>query len=167
MNTATSAVIRSLFEAFNDGDLDRAAATVTDDFELVDVAAGRVFRGPAGCREWLQVFRTALPDAQTELLNLFAEDDQVATEHIGRGTHDGPFVTPAGTIPPTGRKVELRIAELYEVREGKIAQLYAYYDSTTLMRQLGVLPPQGSTADRTMTAVMGLGVKAKRALRRG
>jgi predicted ester cyclase len=108
-----AAVVRSLFEAFNDGDLVRAAANVSDDFELVDVAAGQTFRGPDGCRQWLEMFRTALPDARTELVNVFAEGDRVASEHIGRGTHTGPFVTPAGRIPPTGRRVELRIGEFY------------------------------------------------------
>jgi predicted ester cyclase len=101
-------VVRSLFEAFNDGDLDRAAATVSGDFELVDVAASQRFHGPEGCREWLGVFRTALPDACTEIVNLFADGERVASEHIGRGTHTGPFVTRAGTIPPTGRRIEVR-----------------------------------------------------------
>jgi steroid delta-isomerase-like uncharacterized protein len=132
-----TAVVRSLFDAFNDGDIARAAATVTDDFQLVDVAAGRTFRGTDGCRQWLEMFRTALPDASTEIVNLVDDGDRVASEHIGRGTHTGPFVTPAGTIPPTGHKVELRIGEFYELREGKIAQLSAYYDSAAMMRQLG------------------------------
>jgi steroid delta-isomerase-like uncharacterized protein len=160
------AMVRSLFDAFNDGDLDRGAALVTEDFELLDVAADQTFHGPAGCREWLNAFRTAFPDARTEIVNAFAEGDRVATEHVGRGTHTGPFVTPAGTIPPTGRKIELRIGEIYELSEGKIRRLHAYYDTSTMMRQLGLLPPQGSSSERAMTALMGLGLKAKRALRR-
>ncbi len=166
MPSDNAAVVKSLFGAFNEGDLVRAAATVSDDFELVDVAAGQTFRGPDGCREWLETFRTALPDARTELVNVFAEGDRVASEHIGRGTHTGPFVTPAGTIPPTGRRVELRIGEFYEVRDGKIASLYAYYDSATMMRQLGLLPQAGGAAERAMIALMGAGVKARRAVAR-
>ena len=165
MTDDPTVVVRSLFEAFNDGDLDRAAATVADDFELVDVAAGQTFHGPEGCREWLGTFRTALPDARTEIVNLFTDGERVASEHIGRGTHSGPFVTPTGTIPATGRRVELRIGEIYEVRDGKIAKLYAYYDSATMMRQLGLLPPSGGVAERAMTALMGVGVRAKRAVR--
>ena len=160
------AVVGSLFDAFNDGDLDRAVAVVSDDFELLDVAAGQTFHGPEGCRQWLNMFRTALPDARTELITVFGEGPRVATEHIGRGTHTGPFVTPAGTIPATGRSVELRIAELYEVRDGKVRRLRAYYDSATMMRQLGLLPPQGSARERAMTAMMAAGVRAKRAIKR-
>jgi steroid delta-isomerase-like uncharacterized protein len=159
------AIVRSLFDAFNDGDLDRAGSLVTPDFELLDVGAGQTFHGPAGCRAWLQVFRTALPDARTEIITAFARDEHVASEHIGRGTHTGPFVTPGGTIPPTGRPVELRIAEIYEVRDRKIARLNAYYDSSTLLRQLGLLPRQGGVGERAMTAMLGAGVKARASLR--
>jgi hypothetical protein len=90
----------------------------------------------------------------------------VASEHIGRGTHTGPFVTPAGAVRATGRPVELRIGEIYEVRGGKITKVYAYYDSATLMRQLGLLPPRGSGAEWAMTALMGVGIKARRAVTR-
>ena len=162
MEQDEAGVVRALFDAFNEGELDKAAATVSDDFELVDMAAGQTFRGPAGCREWLSTFRTAMPDAQTKLVNILTDGTRVATEHIGSGTHDGPFITPAGTIPATGRSVELRFAELYEVREGKITYLRAYYDSATLMRQFGLLPHSGSAAERAMTSLMALGVRAKR-----
>lgn len=160
------AIVTSLFDAFDAGDLDTAVGTVADDFELVDVAAGQSFRGPEGCRRWLATFRTALPDAWTETVSIFAEGDRVASEHIGRGTHTGPFVTAAGEIPATGRKIELRIAEFYQLRQGKIARLHAYYDTATMMRQLGVLPARGSSGERAMNALMGLSVKAVRVLKR-
>lgn len=166
MDTANASVVRALFEAFDEGDLDRAGDMVTEDFELLDVAAGQTLHGPDGCRQWLATFRTALPDARTELIDVLVDGDRVATEHVGRGTHRGPFVTPAGTIPPTGRPIELRIAEMYQIRAGKIAYLRAYYDSTTLMRQLGLLPQQGSTADRLATQAMGLGVRVRRVFQR-
>ena len=159
-------VVRELFEAFNAGDLDRCASLASDDFELFDATAGQTLRGPAGLREWLATFRTALPDAATEVVTAFAEGDRVATEHVGRGTHDGPLATPSGDIPPTGRRIELRIAELYEVRDGRLTSMRAFYDSTTLLRQLGLLPAPASAADRAMTAAMGARVRARRALGR-
>ena len=159
-------VVTALFDAFNDGDLDRAVAAATDDFELVDVAAGQTFHGPDGFRRWLATFRTAFPDSRIEVVDVFASEDRVATEHVGRGTHSGPFVTPAGEIPATGRKVELRIAELFQLRGGKVARMHAYYDTATLMRQLGLLPAAGGSAERAMAALMRLSVKTVRAVER-
>ncbi|HEX2064242.1 MAG TPA: ester cyclase [Acidimicrobiales bacterium] len=166
MDDDSTVAVRALFAAFNAGDLDGATQLVSDDFELVDFAAGESFVGREGCRQWLQAFRTALPDAQTELLQVIADGHRVATEHVGRGTHTGPFATPAGTIPATGRTVEVAIAETYEVHEGRITRLHAYYDSATLMRQMGLLPSTGTTGERAMTTLMAQTVKVKQALKR-
>ncbi len=139
-----AAIVRGVYNAFNDHDLDRAGAMVSEDFELVDFAAeGQVFRGPEGFRQWLQIFLTAAPDAKVEVTNVVAAaEGWVFTEHTGRGTHTGPLVGPSGTIPPTGRRVELPIGELVRVENGKITLIHAYYDGATLMRQLGVFPPR-------------------------
>lgn len=147
-----AAIIRELFDAFNDHDLDRATSMVSEDFELVDFAAeGQVFRGPQGLRQWLLIFLTALPDATTELSNVVAAgDDWVFTEFIGRGTHTGPLVGPAGTIPPTGRKIEFPVGELMRVEDGKVALVHVYYDGATLMRQLGVFPPRPEVLGRIL-----------------
>jgi steroid delta-isomerase-like uncharacterized protein len=162
---ANAAVVRKLFEAFNEGDLDGAAALVTEDFELVDIAQGTTFEGPEGLRRWLGTFKSALPDGRTELVEVLVEGDRVATEHIGRGTHEGPLQTPAGAIPATGRSVELRFAETFAVREGKIARMRAFYDSATMMRQLGLLPETGSRQERAMTSVLAARIKLANAVR--
>jgi ketosteroid isomerase-like protein len=42
-----TAIVRDLFDAFNNHDLDRVAAMVSEDFVLADFAAeSQVFRGP-------------------------------------------------------------------------------------------------------------------------
>ncbi len=146
-------IVRDVYNAFNDHDLDRAAAMVSEDFELVDFAADRqTFRGSEGIRQWLQVFLTAFPDATVEVTNVVGagEEGWVFTEHTGRGTHTGPLVGPSGTIPPTGRKIELPIGELFQVQNGKIALIHAYYDGATLMRQLGVFPPRPEVLTRIL-----------------
>lgn len=157
-------VVRELLDAFNAGDLDRCASLASDDFELFDAPSGATFAGPGGLREWLGTFWNAVPDSRTELVTAYADGGRVATEHVGRGTHTGPLVTPAGTIPPTGRRVELRFAELYEVRDGRLTSMRAFYDTSSLLRQMGLLPPSGSSADRAMTAALAASAKARRAL---
>ena len=146
-----AAIVHDLFDAFNDHDLDRAAAMVSEDFELVDFAAeGQVFRGPEGLRQWLQIFLHATPDAKVEVTNVVAAGEWVFSEHIGRGTHTGPLVGPAGTIPPTGRRIELPIGELFQLEDDKIALIHAYYDGATMMRQLGVFPPRPEVLARIL-----------------
>ena len=133
------AVVQVIYDAFNQGDVDAAAAVVTDDFELVDLAAGQTMRGPAGFRQWLLGFRTFAPDARVEVTAWAVDGDRVATEHVGRGTHTGPMTGPSGEIPPTGRSFVLPVAEFMELRGGKLSRLRAYYDGASLMRQLGLL----------------------------
>ena len=58
------------------------------------------------------------------------------------------------------------VAEFYQLRQGKITRLHAYYDTATMMRQLGVLPARGSSGERAMNALMGLSAKAVRVLKR-
>jgi steroid delta-isomerase-like uncharacterized protein len=146
-------IVQELYEAFNDHDLDRVPALVSEDFRLVDFAAdGQTFHGPEGLRQWLQIFLTAAPDAKVEVTNVVSarEGGWVFTEHTGRGTHTGPLVGPSGTIPPTGRRGELPIGELFRVESGKIVLIHAYYDGATLMRQLGVFPPRPEVLARIL-----------------
>ena len=161
-----AAIVRRLFDRFNDGDLDNASALASDDFELFDHAVGAVLEGPQGLHEWLSTFRTAFPDSHAEVITEFVDGNRVATEHVGQGTHEGPFITPAGVIPATGRQVTLRFAEFYVVESGKLHRMTAYYDTTSIMRQLGLLPRAGGRADRAMTGLMAVGARFGRMFRR-
>lgn len=73
MSNEAEDLVRSFFAAFDEGDLDRACAMVSEGFELSDVASGQTLRGPAGCRQWLGTFRAALPDARTELVAVLVD----------------------------------------------------------------------------------------------
>lgn len=132
------ATVRAVYDGFNKADVPSLMSLVTDDFELVDMALGMSWHGPQGWGEWLGIWATSMPDAAVHLQTLTADGDRVATEHVGGGTHTGPLNTPAGVIPPTGRTIELRFAELFELRDGKIKTMRAYWDTGSLMRQLGL-----------------------------
>lgn len=132
------AAIHALYEGFNTGNVPLILNQLTEDSELVDMAMGMSWNGQQGWGEWLQIWATAMPDAQIHLKTVVAEGDMVVTEHVGGGPHTGPLNTPAGVIPPTGRTIELTFAEVFEMRDGKIKVMRAYWDTGTLMRQLGL-----------------------------
>ena len=132
------ATVRSVYDGFNTGNVPLLLSLITDDFELVDVALGMSWHGPQGWGEWIQNWATSMPDAKIHLDSITAQGDTVVTEHTGGGTHTGPLNTPAGPIPPTGKTLQLRFAEVFEMRDGKIKTMRAYWDTGTLMRQLGL-----------------------------
>jgi predicted ester cyclase len=60
-------------------------------------------------------------------------------EGIFGGTHTGPLETPQGDIPATGRKVKVKFAFILDVTpEGLIAEDRSYFDSASMMSQLGL-----------------------------
>jgi len=131
--------VRSVYEMFNNKDMNGLMSLVTDDFELIDMALGMTWRGKAGWKEWLEAWAISLPDAKTRVDSLAADGDLIFTEHTGMGTHTGPLQTPGGVIPPTGKAIKLQFAEAFTMRNDKIRQMKAYWDSATLMRQLGLM----------------------------
>lgn len=123
--------------------LDKSLASFAEDFELVDVPAGRTLRGLDSYKQLVLFFADGFPGSKTEMINVFATEDQVALEFIGRGTNTGPLHMPAGDIPATGRYSELRFCGVYRIVSGKIVSLHFYYDLMTMLQQLGLVPAMG------------------------
>jgi steroid delta-isomerase-like uncharacterized protein len=136
----TIAIVSNALDGFNKRDFDRACRDIAPDFELLDAPTGMTFQGPDGLRQWFNSWLAWTSDGSTGDVQIHAGDDWVVSEHVGRGTHTGPLSTPTGTIPATHRKVQLPLAEVTQLRDGKIVRMRAYWDTGTLMRQLGVMP---------------------------
>ena len=65
----------------------------------------------------------------------------MTNENVFRGTHTGPLATPTGVVPATGRSFVVPFVEVWRCEEGKVYSIHNYFDSATLMQQLGVAPP--------------------------
>jgi steroid delta-isomerase-like uncharacterized protein len=125
-------------EMWNERDFDALMRTATEDCEVTAIPFNQTLRGQSGYRQWGESWATAFPDARVEIKRVMATDDAVVLEFIGRGTHTGPLSTPLGTIPPTGKKVELPFCDILEIRDGSVRRARSYFDAATLMRQLGI-----------------------------
>ncbi len=142
-NVATA---RAFPEAWNERDFDRMASLVTDECEIVLVGSGQRFTGPDGIREFAHTWADAFPDGRVEVTNVIVGDDHVALEYTGRGTQTGTLMSPAGEIPPTGRPVELQLCDVMEFRSGKVTRIRSYFDSGSLLGQLGLMPEAAAAA---------------------
>lgn len=135
-----SALARRVYDAFNSRDYTAALALASDDVELLIVPFNQRFNGKAGFDAFMRGFVAGFSNVSIQLTNQVACDQQVVSEFIARGTHDGALLTPNGSLAATGRVVEYPVIEVWRVRDGRLATLYNYFDAATVLRQLGLMP---------------------------
>jgi len=135
-----AAIIRSHVDYFNSRDTEKGLALVTPDVKWTNIPFNRDFTGHAGFREFHNNWVTAMSDIKIEIVNQAGDDKWTFVEMVARGTHNGPLIGPQGTIPASQKKLDLKVCEVFRLQDGLIAESHVYFDSATMMRQLGVLP---------------------------
>ncbi len=134
------AIARADVETYNARNLDGFTKLFSPDAEIVNVPTGVFGRGPKAARDGTQALLTAFPDSKAEILNVIAGERSAVVEYLARGTHTGALAARAGTLPPTGRKVEMRICDVMDIQNGKVTAIRTYWDMYGLMVQLGLIP---------------------------
>jgi glyoxylase-like metal-dependent hydrolase (beta-lactamase superfamily II)/ketosteroid isomerase-like protein len=141
----TEAVARRYFEAIAARDVDAAVALWAEGGRenvrgQVDVTA------PAGVREFIGSLIEAMPDMRMEVVETTTEGERCAV----RWTITGTFAGPGGLngVKPTGSPLKLEGVDVLTVRDGLVQANDAFVDGLTVARQIGLMPPQGSTAEQ-------------------
>ena len=120
---------REIFElqtrAFNDHDVESFASTL--DEGVVQAAPGdMIARGRLAVAEFFGSWIEAFPDAHVEVTAVHEAGDVIVEEGIFTGTQNGVFRTPAGDVPPTGRRVQGDYIQVITYRNGRtIASMMA------------------------------------------
>lgn len=140
-------LIREHVDAENAGDLDRALATFKRPrYEYV--ATDEVHEGAeAVMAHWREQHR-AFPGQTVEIVNIRPSDETVLMEAVARGTHTGSY----RGLPPTGRSFELPFLAIFVFEGADLVCERVYFDSNTLLRQLGVARDPLSLSGRLGTA---------------
>lgn len=133
-------VVQMHFEAINWGGCCPTHPPVADLFFWQNHGFNEVLSGEKGYHQLLDRWRLAFPGGWMEIEHLSASDSRVVCEYLLRGKHSGPLCLPCGTVMPTQRQLALPICETFMVKNGRLAQIHTYFDQTTLLRQLGILP---------------------------
>jgi steroid delta-isomerase-like uncharacterized protein len=151
-------VARAAFEAVSsrdpDGIVEFGAEDYVDDF----VAVGQ-FRGREAIRDFFREVFAAFPDFQMTVDRIVTDDSAAVVQWHLSGTFSG---TPFQGVHPTGRRVELRGVDVMEIAGGLIRRNTIYYDGASFARQIGLLPAQGSRADRSLVAAFNAATKLRR-----
>ncbi len=139
-------VARAVFAAITRKDpggvVSVGAPGYVDDF----VAIGEI-RGHDAIRAFFSELFAAFPDFEMVIDKVIADETSAAVQWHATGTFTGG---PFQGISPTGRRVELRGADVMQISDGLIQHNTIYYDGAAFARQIGMLPSRGSRADRIL-----------------
>jgi steroid delta-isomerase-like uncharacterized protein len=126
--------VRAQLDAFNKGDLDKAAALYADDARIIDHAQGVTGKGPDEARAVLAEWKRAFSDAKVTDLHITEAGDTVIAQFTGGGTNDGPF----GPFQATDRRMSVPFCNVLRFDDkGRIVSDELYYDLLSVLVQLG------------------------------
>jgi steroid delta-isomerase-like uncharacterized protein len=142
------ALVREHMDSENRHEYDATMATFDHPrYELI--ATGDVYDGPDEVARYFEETRTAFPDQRNEIIAIHHADDAVLVEAWVRGTHLGPY----RSLPPTGRSWELRILSDFVFEQDRLVCERVYFDSATVLRQLGIAHDPLSLSGRVATVL--------------
>lgn len=134
-STATSSEVvrRFVDEVLNHGRFDGLTEIIHPNYR---------YEGPDGAQlhglEELQMlvagYRVGFSDFHVAITSEVADGDLVAMTMMLTGTHDGEF----DGIPATGERLSLPMAVFTRTEEGRIVEDREFYDTGTLLAQLGL-----------------------------
>lgn len=107
----------------------------------------RTCRGPDEIAAYLEQVFAAVPDIQIEVRELVERDEHVLVQWHLTGTHTGADFQ---GIEATGRPLAIDGFDHIVLRDGKIVSNFIVYDQMQFARQVGLMPQDGSGADRAL-----------------
>lgn len=133
-------IARDFIAAYDMKSWDKYAGLCTSDVVYDEKATQRRTQGVGQMVEAHQTWGTAFPDSKGKITNCFGGGDLVGMEVTWTGKHTGALTTPAGTIPPTNKPVNVPAAFVITFQGGKIKEAHHYFDMADLLRQIGATP---------------------------
>jgi steroid delta-isomerase-like uncharacterized protein len=128
---------RKQIDAFNAGDWEQLRASLAADSRYDELGTQRKIEGPEMIVELFKGWKTAFPDAVGTVTSAVASGNKAALEVTWKGTHTGPLETAEGTIPASGKRQETPAAVFFAFEGDKIKESRQYFDSMTLLKQIG------------------------------
>lgn len=136
MSESNRELSRRFTELFSTGDHELADEILSRDVVFHGTNGDGDVRGLDAMKSFVDAYRTAFPDAHSEVEDQVADGDRVATRWRARGYHRGNL----GPIGPTGREFEMSGVTIERIESGRIVEVWVARDELGLMRQLGVIP---------------------------
>jgi steroid delta-isomerase-like uncharacterized protein len=157
---AVEAHARSYFDAIANRDTGAMTSHWRAD-GVNDLVPMGVLRGHGEIAAFFGELFAAVPDLETTVTRVVAGEREAAVEWRMTGHFSGG---PFQGIDATGRRIEMRGLDLLEIEDGAIVGNTAYYDGMSFARQVGLMPPEDSGAERAMKSAFNAATRARRAV---
>jgi predicted ester cyclase len=149
------------FERINARDLDALRQVWTPD--TVERFPTGALHGPEEISAYFKEAFAALPDWHLEPVKIVEQGDDVFVHWQLTGTHSGG---PFQGIAPTGKRIILDGMDHFVVRDGVVVSNFVVFDQMQFARAIGMLPADGSRADRAMKSAFNARSRLVSRLRR-
>jgi glyoxylase-like metal-dependent hydrolase (beta-lactamase superfamily II)/predicted ester cyclase len=154
----TETVARRYFAAIAAKDLDAAVALWAPGGR--ENVRGQVdVRAPEGVREFIGGLFSAMPDMEMEVIETTTEGDRCAVQWQITGTFAGP--ESMSGVAPTGDPVKLEGVDVLLIGDGLVQANDAFPDGLSFARQIGLMPPQDSTAEQRLMGAFNMTTRVR------
>ncbi len=143
---------RRFGDAWNSQEPRRIESLLDYEVRWRDPALQEPAAGVAAVQAHLKSIWRAFPDHRVEFMPwledpfISADGGACALSWLSTGSFVGEMDPPG--LAPTGRSFSLEGMDVWRFRDGRLWTVQSWYDVLGLCRQIGVLPPRGSTAER-------------------
>ena len=135
-----------------------AVLKIDADDAVGDVVAIGEFRGKLAIGQFLKQMFQAFPDFLLTVDRIVGDDSIAMVQWHTTGTFSGGRFQ---GIEPTAKRVEMRGVDVVTVSAGRVVRDTMYYDGVSLARQIGMLPGNGSGADKAMLALFNAATRLR------
>jgi steroid delta-isomerase-like uncharacterized protein len=138
-------LIRWAFEVLNTRDITALRTFWTD--ATVERLPQRTCYGSDAIARYFEEAFAALPDFDMKVVCIVAQGDDVFAHWHLTGTHTGAAFD---GIAATGRPIALDGIDHFVIRDGEVVSNFVVFDQMQFARQIGLLPPDGTRADKAV-----------------
>ena len=112
-------IVRQAYKVAEEMDMAAWVAAFTEDGTFTDESIGVTWQGPGELPEQVENYHRAFPDMHRELYHVYVSGNIVVVQLALQGTHLGPLRLPAGTLPPTGKRMDAPCCDVFELVEAR------------------------------------------------
>ncbi len=143
-------MIRWSFDLLNTRDVSALRQFWTE--ATVERFPDKTCRGPEEIAAYFEAAFTAVPDWHIEAVAIAEQGADVFAQWRLTGTHNGPLLG----IAATGKPLAIDGMDHFVFADGKVLSNFVVLDQMQYARQIGMMPPDGSAADKALKVAFNL-----------